>query len=88
MPRTIDVADAIENINSLLRGSVNELVEYRRGVAAAAEIMLMQSGNYDGYLFLTKSEVLEGYTFGINFADGAEAFEGTDETRVRFTVPK
>jgi hypothetical protein len=55
------------------------------------EEVLHRTGNYQGFHYLTESQVKSGYTFGINTnEDGslshvyAERFEGTDNTRVQY----
>ena len=59
--------------------------EFRKGVMAMIEAVLMDTDNYKGYRYLAIDEVPTGCTPGIRRDRGVEEqFEGTDNTRVRY----
>ena len=56
---------------------------WRQGVMLMVEQVLMDSGNYKGFGYLTENEVPKGALPGIR-RDEADIFENTDSTRVRY----
>ena len=59
--------------------------EFRQGVMSMIEAVLMDTGNYKGYRYLSLDEVPTGCTPGIRRDRGDEKkFENTDRTRVRY----
>ena len=85
--KTIDVETVIGDINNQLKFSISDK-EFRQGLISIAEQILMKTGNYKGYSYLTKDEIPYGELPGIHPQElGLDAkFDNTDHTRVRFSL--
>lgn len=87
--KTFDVDSFRNLINNMLAGSVCTAGE-RKSMLIILEHVLMETGNYNGYRYLSKEHVPEGHLPGINVSafdketnPSVEAlFQGTDNTRV------
>jgi hypothetical protein len=93
--KTMNVEDLRNYANNQLSTSIryerqkhmieNIDAEFRKGVMAMIESVLMDTGNYKGFRYLAVDEVPAGCTPGIRRDRGAEKqFDGTDNTRVRY----
>ena len=93
--KTMKVADLKDYANNQLSTSIRyerqkeglESIdaEFRKGVMAMIEAVLMDTDNYKGYRYLAQDEVPTGSTPGIRRDRGEEKqFDDTDHTRVRY----
>ena len=93
--KTMNVVDLKDYANNQLSTSIryerqkdsfeNIDAEYRKGVMAMIEAVLMDTDNYNGYRYLAIDEVPTGCTPGIRRDRGEEnMFDDTDNTRVRY----
>lgn len=85
--KTIDVETVIGDINHQLKFSIADK-EFREGLISIAEQILMKTGNYKGFSYLTKDEIPLGELPGIRpqELEPKEKFDNTDHTRVRFSL--
>jgi len=89
--KTYDVEKLRNIVNDMLAKSVCSSGE-RKSMQVILERVLMETGNYNGYSYLTEDKVPEGHLPGINGAVFYETlnptpkqmFENTDNTRVRY----
>lgn len=80
--KTLEVQEIKDKANQVFRASGDEFKTGRASVKLFVEDILMQTGNYKGFRYLSKDET-EGRTFGIRFThDNTPVFE--DQTRVCF----
>ena len=49
--KTVEVGLVLDAANAILRKSQDDAVSARHGVAALLEIVLMETGNYNGFAF-------------------------------------
>lgn len=82
--KTVSVEKMINKINTTLKFSIDS-PEQRKGVMQIAETMLLASGNYNGYRYLTEDEVPIGELPGERVSGPqTDRFENTDSTRVEY----
>ena len=85
--KTVDVAYLIETVNRVCResGGSAEALGNRMGMCSLLEGVLMVSGNYKGFRYLTKDEVPQMCKPGINLITEPNTvemkFKDTDDTR-------
>lgn len=87
--KTVSVLEFTVEINQILRNSTCS-PEQRSGFIGALDLVLMKSGNYRGFRYLTANEVPAGHAPGINISpiDGQHLenmdsrFKDTDPSRV------
>lgn len=85
--KTIEVSKFVEYANRLLRHGLTTQ-EQRIGVIKLTEQMIRETGNYKGFRYLSKNEVIGRP--GINYVNGEPAtdihqrFNNTDPTRIEF----
>lgn len=87
--KTFEVETFLKQINDMLKLSQCD-PEGRKTMQVILESVLMETGNYKGYRYLTLSEVPEGHLPGINISpidgqypeDIVHRFKDTDSTRV------
>jgi hypothetical protein len=84
--KTFNVEEFKASINRMLAGSVIT-PEGRKSMIIILEDVLMQTGNYKGFRYLSEKEVPAGHKAGINHSDyfqptHEELFDNTDNTRV------
>ena len=87
--KTVEVSALKDQINFMLANSRCP-VEGRKSMMVILENVLMETGNYRGFSYLSKNEVPEGYQYGINLEAYGECdtptssmlFDNTDSTRV------
>jgi hypothetical protein len=80
--KTIAVDDVKARANQVFRDSGDEFKTGRAATKLFAEDILMKTGNYKGFRYLSAEET-GGKSFGIRFAhDGSPIFP--DQTRVAF----
>lgn len=88
--KTFKVEDFKIMINHKLKFSPDRAIEYRQGLLISIENVLMQSGNYKGFNYLTIEQIKEygNKVPGIWRPDPEQpskvSFENTDNTRVFF----
>ena len=81
--QTIAVNKIRDAANQTFRDSVNEFKTSRAAIKLFVEDILMKTGNYKGFRYLSKDERAAGQTFGIRWAhDDTPIFE--DQTRIAF----
>lgn len=80
--KTFEV-DAIRQVaNDSLRTSANGASDFRQGIIAMVERILMDSGNYRGFIYLDEHEVPQGALPGVRCnVPSIEKFDFTDDTR-------
>lgn len=83
--KTIAVAELVEHANKILHESTDAFRDQRKGLQTFVEDILMQTGNYKGFNYLTPSMSKPGNSVGILF-DETPAREHVypDPTRVFF----
>ena len=80
--KTIEVAEVKEMANTVFRDSVDEYKTSRAAIKMFTSDILMATGNYKGFRYLSAEETA-GKSFGIRFAhDNTPIFP--DQTRVAF----
>ena len=89
--KTIRIEDVLTLANDMLRDSVDKNDKVRAGVSVLLESILHNTGNYNGFKYLTEREMKVsrlGESVGVNskedgsfIEDYDERFEGTDESR-------
>lgn len=91
MRKTVDVRSVVDFANNILAKSDRDVALFRQGVIAVVENVLMETKMYNGFKYLTESEVPEGCLPGINVRaagssndDYFEKFRKTDQTRRRY----
>ena len=88
--KTVPVANLIVKLNGILQsyheGMVN--VQEINGIRNFVEDIMMDTGNYNGYSYLTINEVPAGERPGIqmNGFGAEELFEDTDHNRVLYYI--
>lgn len=86
--KTIKVETVRDECNRLLASEYGT-PDYRLGISVALEWLLMLSGNYNGFKYLTKDEVPENEKPGIVWEEDQQGrpapnFTVADETRRRY----
>lgn len=82
--KTFEVESLKSMVNEMIARSHDDCggsVEYRESAASILSSVLMQTGNYKGFRYLTEKEVPSGQKFGIN---DDLSFGGCDKSRVCF----
>ena len=79
--KTISVDYMKDTINKLLATSYCS-PDVREGMISALTELLCSTGNYNGFRYLTETEVPFGLKPGIRWVDGEPNFTDTDQTRV------
>lgn len=96
--KTVDVAALVAKVNERNRLSFCAPA-VREGWNDLVETILMETGNYNGFRYLTANEVLRGQAPGINTVDNTlrfdgdglqkdERFAGCDDTRREYFIVK
>ncbi len=86
--KTINVDQLRVKINEMLAGSSCS-PDIRRGMINTLEFVLHETGNYQGFRYLSQEQVPEGQLPGVRY-DGheilpyPERFANTDDTRVYY----
>jgi hypothetical protein len=87
--KTIRVETVIDWANHYLATSDDQCSERRRGVLMMLDMILHETGNYQGYRYITNLET--DHTPGVRYDENtgellnyAERFENTDRTRVQY----
>ncbi len=89
MPRkTIEVQKLVDYANMQLKDSVTAQ-GHREGICTMIEQVLMETGNYGGFRFLTSDEVPYKHRPGVHYEAGQplpypDRFFNTDETRRQY----
>jgi hypothetical protein len=88
MRKTIEVEVLKNKINGMLLHSSDDCKDGRSSLGLLLEEILQETGNYKGFKYLSKSDMIEsrgGVSFGINReVDEKEKFNNTDFTRVMY----
>jgi hypothetical protein len=79
--KTVSVDYMKDTINKRLATSYTNS-DTREGMISALVEILHSTGNYNGFRYLTESEVPLGARPGIRWVDGVPDFTNTDRTRV------
>lgn len=80
--KTFEVESLKEQANSFFLNSCNDFAAQRKAIQSFTSDILMQTGNYRGFGYLTKNDVKEGSTFGIDRTNLPVTFP--DESRIFF----
>jgi hypothetical protein len=80
--KTIPVENIREQANRFFQNSKNDFADQRKALQYFVGDLLMQTGNYKGFGYLSKSDVKEGSTFGIDRTNLPATFP--DESRIFF----
>lgn len=80
MHKTIKVKRLLDKANHMLAESADNRSEFREGVATMIESILMDTGNYRGFGYLSKEE-LKGRAKTPGIQETEDHFEIVDETR-------
>ena len=96
MRKTVKVETLKDKVNKMLRDLPDSDVEGRIALQTLVENVLMESGNYCGFCYLDKRDMIDsrgGTTVGINLIVQSDKdhksvyrmrFANTDHTRVRY----
>lgn len=77
--KTIEIETLKARANFFLANSANEQTEQRKGWQSLAASLLMDTGAYRGFRYLTERDVSPGDTFGITHGNPPTMH---DETRI------
>lgn len=81
--KTIEIEQIKEQANSFFFNSKNELAESRKVLQNFVSQILMDTGNYKGFQYITKQQMMtSGYTYGVDWSSGKPIH--SDESRIRF----
>jgi hypothetical protein len=80
--KTFEVDSLKEQANRFFLNSANDFSSQRKTLQYFVGDILMQTGNYRGFGYLTKNDVKEGSTFGIDRDTVPSTFP--DESRIFF----
>tara|TARA_S200002703_G_C3675012_1_gene207303 strand:- start:166 stop:438 length:273 start_codon:yes stop_codon:yes gene_type:complete len=87
--KTIRVETVIDWANNYLATTDDQHSERRRGVLAMLDTILHETGNYQGFRYITNLET--DHTPGVRYDENTgallsyeERFENTDRTRVKY----
>jgi len=90
--KTISVKTILETVNKRNAKSYCSK-EVREGWNSLLETILLDTGNYEGFTYLSKDKVPAGEKPGVNVGDSGpenltieERFQDTDETRVFYLL--
>jgi hypothetical protein len=90
MRKTVKVEDVKQTINDNLRNTSDELIEWRKGQISLIESILMDTGAYYGFSYLSANDMASsnaGTTVGVrefNETTKKWNFENTDDSRIYF----
>lgn len=84
MRKTFSVKDFKDHINRELKADDDFPKDHRRGLIDALELVLRQTGNYQGFRYLTKEEIPVNQLPGIYWINNNPVFDNTDSTRVHY----
>ena len=87
--KTIKIDRLKEIVNGVLLNTCDEMRDNRQAATHVLETVLHETGNYNGFMYLDKDQMLEskyGHSVGIRIdkSDYSEKFTGTDESRRRY----
>jgi len=80
--KTISVESIKEQANRFFLNSCNDFAAQRKAIQSFTSDILMQTKNYKGFGYLSKSDVKEGSTFGIDRNTSPVSFP--DDSRIFF----
>ncbi len=80
--KTIAIESIKEQANKIFLESSNDYADQRKAIQYFVGDLLMQTGNYKGYGYLSRSDVKSGLTFGIDRDANPKTFP--DESRIFF----
>jgi hypothetical protein len=80
--KTIPVENIREQANRFFQNSKNDFADQRIALQYFVGDLLMQTGNYKGFGYLSKSDVTPGTTFGVDRDTLPVTFP--DESRIFF----
>lgn len=81
--KTVEIEQIKEQANSFFFNSKNELAETRKHLQSFVSQILMETGNYKGFQYITKQQMMTtGYTYGVDWSSGKPVH--SDESRIRF----
>jgi len=81
--KTIEIEQVKEQANSFFFNSRNELAESRKVLQSFVSQILMKTGNYKGFQYITKQQMMTAdYTYGVDWSSGKPVY--SDESRIRF----
>jgi hypothetical protein len=82
--KTIKITDVKSIVNEMLANSICGDDE-RQGMIEVLTTLLFSTDNYEGFRYLTESEVPAGQKPGIRWVNGKAVFTDIDRTRIRFS---
>ena len=80
--KTIEVNYLKDKANAFFANSKNEMAEERKCLQMFVSDLLMKSGNYRGFNYLQKHDVVLGQSFGVDHSSVPPVFY--DESRIYF----
>ena len=87
--KTVSIEFLINMVNDICKDTSADRASVRQGAMNVLETVLHSTGNYRGYRYLLKTEVVDGNP-GVNYQgflphmDYTERFKDTDKTRVKY----
>lgn len=89
MRKTVEVSKLVDVANTML-ASEGTSKEFRQGVILMIENVLFETGNYNGFRYLTNNELPEDIEPGVRYNGQEilpfeERFVNTDATRVMYS---
>ena len=86
MKKTIKVSELVDQANKSFRDSKNEWREQRRAIQTFVETILHETGNYNGFRYLSEKESHAGHTYGVEWIENEPRFP--DDSRIAFYPPR
>lgn len=91
MRKTIEVSKLVDYVNAQLLNEDYGNKESRQALMSMLEHVLLETGNYAGFRYLTNNELRADTTPGVRYngpeiLDYPERFVNTDNTRVQYSA--
>ena len=85
MKKTVKISELINSVNQFNASTQDNMQQAREHLTLFVERVLMNAGNYNGFMYLTESELTnDAMSVGIRPDKAKEQwFDNTDHTRVK-----
>lgn len=82
--KTVELEKIKLKVNEYFRTSKNESAVQRRTLQFFVTDLLMEAGQYQGFNYLTKNDVKEGLTTGMEWNETGDKVTFKDQSRIFF----